>query len=69
MLATGGLRLIFGCYMSSTRKAVLPVIEAHRGLLFYPTMYEGFEYSAHASTPVPRQTRTQCSSRVSCSIS
>ena len=46
MLATGGLRLIFGCYMSSTRKAVLPAIEAHRGLLFYPTMYEGFEYSA-----------------------
>jgi branched-chain amino acid transport system substrate-binding protein len=46
MLATERLRLIFGCYMSSTRKGVLPVIEAHRGLLFYPTMYEGFEYSA-----------------------
>lgn len=46
MLTTERLRLIFGCYMSSTRKAVLPVIEAHRGLLFYPTLYEGFEYSA-----------------------
>lgn len=46
MLTTERLRLIFGCYMSSTRKAVLRVIEAHRGLLFYPTMYEGFEYSA-----------------------
>lgn len=45
MILGHGLRLIFGCYMSSTRKAVLPVIEAHRGLLFYPTMYEGFEYS------------------------
>jgi branched-chain amino acid transport system substrate-binding protein len=45
MLAHDGLRLIFGCYMSSTRKAVLPVVEAHRGLLFYPTLYEGFEYS------------------------
>src|SRR6202011_4840891 len=40
-------RLLFGCYMSSTRKAVLPVVEAHRGLLFYPTLYEGFEYSRH----------------------
>jgi branched-chain amino acid transport system substrate-binding protein len=39
------IRLLFGCYMSSTRKAVLPVVEGHRGLLFYPTLYEGFEYS------------------------
>ncbi|MHC2338520.1 transporter substrate-binding domain-containing protein [Bradyrhizobium sp. USDA 4454] len=41
------VRLLFGCYMSSTRKAVLPVVEGHRGLLFYPTLYEGFEYSRH----------------------
>src|ERR1700749_843987 len=41
------IRLLFGCYMSSTRKAVLPVVEGHRGLLFYPTLYEGFEYSRH----------------------
>jgi branched-chain amino acid transport system substrate-binding protein len=41
------IRLLFACYMSSTRKAVLPVVEAHRGLLFYPTLYEGFEYSQH----------------------
>jgi branched-chain amino acid transport system substrate-binding protein len=41
------IRLLFGCYMSSTRKAVLPLVEAHRGLLFYPTLYEGFEYSRH----------------------
>ncbi len=41
------VRLLFGCYMSSTRKAVLPLVEAHRGLLFYPTLYEGFEYSRH----------------------
>ena len=39
------VRLIFGCYMSSTRKAVLPVVEAYRAMLFYPTLYEGFEYS------------------------
>ena len=41
------IRLLFGCYMSSTRKAVLPVVESHRGLFFYPTLYEGFEYSRH----------------------
>jgi branched-chain amino acid transport system substrate-binding protein len=41
------IRLLFACYMSSTRKAVLPIVEAHRGLLFYPTLYEGFEYSQH----------------------
>jgi branched-chain amino acid transport system substrate-binding protein len=41
------IRLLFGCYMSSTRKAVLPIVEGHRGLLFYPTLYEGFEYSRH----------------------
>lgn len=40
-----GVAVIFGCHMSSTRKAVLPVVEAHRTLLFYPTLYEGFEYS------------------------
>jgi branched-chain amino acid transport system substrate-binding protein len=45
LLARDRVRLIFGCYMSSTRKAVLPLVEAYRGLLFYPTLYEGFEYS------------------------
>ena len=45
LLSKDRVRLIFGCYMSSTRKAVLPVVEAYRGLLLYPTLYEGFEYS------------------------
>ncbi|OIQ91738.1 aliphatic amidase expression-regulating protein [mine drainage metagenome] len=39
------VRLIFGCYMSSTRKAVIPIVERHNALLFYATPYEGFEYS------------------------
>jgi branched-chain amino acid transport system substrate-binding protein len=47
LLQTDRVRLLFGCYMSSARKAVLPVVESHRGLLFYPTLYEGFEYSRH----------------------
>jgi len=45
LLSDDGVRTIFGCYMSSTRKAVLPVVEQYQGLLFYPTLYEGFEFS------------------------
>jgi branched-chain amino acid transport system substrate-binding protein len=45
LLTVDQVRLIFGCYMSSTRKAVLPTVEAYRSILFYPTLYEGFEYS------------------------
>lgn len=43
----GKIRVIFGGHMSSTRKAMLPAIEANNALLFYPTLYEGFEYSRH----------------------
>jgi branched-chain amino acid transport system substrate-binding protein len=41
------VNVIFGCYMSSSRKSVIPVIEKWNRLLFYPTLYEGFEYSAN----------------------
>ncbi len=36
---------IFGCYTSASRKAVLPVMERYKGLLYYPTYYEGLEQS------------------------
>lgn len=36
---------LFGCYMSSCRKAVLPKVSGHGSMLFYPTHYEGFEYA------------------------
>lgn len=39
------VNVIFGCYMSSARKEVLPIVERRNALLFYPTLYEGFEYS------------------------
>ena len=45
MLTEDGISTIFGCYTSSSRKAVLPVVERRNGLLWYPTLYEGFEYS------------------------
>ena len=45
LLTVDRVKLIFGCYMSSSRKMTIPVVEALRGILFYPTLYEGFEYS------------------------
>lgn len=39
------VNVIFGCCLSSSRKAVLPIIERFNGVLFYPSVYEGFEYS------------------------
>ncbi len=36
---------IFGCWTSASRKAVKPVVEKHRNLLFYPVQYEGLEDS------------------------
>jgi branched-chain amino acid transport system substrate-binding protein len=45
LLTDDGVSTIFGCYTSSSRKAVLPVVERRNGLLWYPTLYEGFEYS------------------------
>jgi branched-chain amino acid transport system substrate-binding protein len=42
------VQVILGCYMSSTRKAVIPVVERWNALLLYPTLYEGFEFSRNA---------------------
>jgi urea transport system substrate-binding protein len=35
----------FGAYTSASRKAVLPVFERNKALLYYPTFYEGLEKS------------------------
>lgn len=45
LMVENGVTTIFGCYTSSSRKAVLPVVERLNGLLWYPTLYEGFEFS------------------------
>jgi urea transport system substrate-binding protein len=37
--------VVFGCWTSASRKAVLPVFEGLNGLLFYPVQYEGLETS------------------------
>jgi branched-chain amino acid transport system substrate-binding protein len=46
LLIEDGVAAIFGCYTSSSRKAVLPIVERLNGLLMYPTLYEGYEYSS-----------------------
>ncbi len=40
-----GVTGIFGCWLSSSRKAVLPIVERHGLLLWYPLQYEGLEDS------------------------
>ena len=37
--------VVFGCWTSASRKAVLPIFEQLNGLLFYPVQYEGEESS------------------------
>ena len=45
LLLEEGVSVIFGCSTSSSRKAVLPAIERRNGLLWYCSLYEGFEFS------------------------
>ena len=45
LLLADKVACVFGCYTSASRKAVLPVFEQNKGLLYYPTYYEGLEQS------------------------
>lgn len=45
LLVEDGVSVIFGGWTSASRKAMLPVLEKHKGLLFYPVQYEGIEQS------------------------
>ena len=36
---------IFGCWTSSSRKAVMPIVEKYHSLLWYPIQYEGLAES------------------------
>ncbi|XBS70133.1 transporter substrate-binding domain-containing protein [Acerihabitans sp. KWT182] len=45
LIVDDGVNVIFGGYTSSSRKAILPIVEKYRRLLFYPQHYEGFEFS------------------------
>ncbi|KAL6047353.1 Urea ABC transporter substrate-binding protein [Balamuthia mandrillaris] len=43
LLSQEEVEVVFGCWTSASRKAVLPVLAEHDGLLFYPVQYEGVE--------------------------
>lgn len=43
-----GVRVFFGCWTSDSRQAVLKVLEARGGLLYYPVQFEGLEQSPAA---------------------
>ena len=45
LLTEQRVAVVFGCWTSISRKAVLPVFEELNGLLFYPVQYEGEEMS------------------------
>ncbi|MCC3505627.1 MULTISPECIES: urea ABC transporter substrate-binding protein [unclassified Microcoleus] len=43
LLQESQVAVVFGCWTSASRKAVLPAFEYGNGLLFYPVQYEGLE--------------------------
>jgi urea transport system substrate-binding protein len=45
LLSKDKVDVVFGCWTSASRKAVLPVVEELNGILFYPVQYEGEESS------------------------
>jgi len=67
LMIEDGVNMIFGCYTSSSRKAVLPVVERLNGLLWYPTLYEGFEFSSNViyTGAAPNQNSVALSSYLS----
>jgi urea transport system substrate-binding protein len=45
LLTEDDVSAVFGGWTSASRKAMLPVVEGDKGLLFYPVQYEGLEAS------------------------
>lgn len=61
LLLEDEVNVIFGCSTSACRKAVLQVIERTNALLWYCSIYEGFEYSPNViyTGAVPNQNSMQ----------
>ena len=45
LIVSDKVSVLFACWTSACRKAVKPVVEKHRNLMFYPLQYEGLEQS------------------------
>ncbi|GIW13166.1 MAG: urea ABC transporter substrate-binding protein [Tepidiforma sp.] len=47
LIQSDKVAVTFGCWTSASRKAVLPVFESNKALLYYPVQYEGLESSPY----------------------
>ena len=47
LISVDKVAVTFGGWTSASRKAMLPVFESNKGLLFYPVQYEGLEASPY----------------------
>ncbi|WP_321404457.1 transporter substrate-binding protein [Maridesulfovibrio sp.] len=47
LICNRGVRSLFGCWTSASRKKVKPVVEQEGSLLWYPVQYEGLEQSSN----------------------
>ena len=47
LIADEGVAALFGCWTSSSRRAVIPVVESLGNFLVYPLQYEGLESSGN----------------------
>ena len=57
LMTSERVRLIFGCYMSSSRKVTIPAVEAFRGILFIRPSMKGSSILRTASTRALAQIR------------
>lgn len=46
LISHDNVKVIFGCWTSASRRTVVPVLEKHNHLMFYPVQYEGLEQSS-----------------------
>jgi urea transport system substrate-binding protein len=58
LLQVDRVAAIVGCYTSASRKAVLPALNRSKGLLYYPTYYEGQEQDKHVLYPSQEATQS-----------
>ncbi len=66
LLADHKVAAIFGCWTSASRKHVLPVLDEHKGLLFYPSQYEGQEQSPRVIYTGATRSSRRCRRSIIC---
>src|SRR3546814_14785708 len=59
LIDSDGVVTVFGGWTSSSRKAMLPVFEKTKNLLWYPVQFEGKECSPHILSSAERRVRKE----------